>query len=209
MSFTTYNTAARTREAIRKIAKQVYFELNPPQRWATVTAIDRQARTVTVEYPDEVGTTSIVPCRALMPNHVGQTVRVGGPVGRRYVTEIIGLGSTHEWSIGLPYAANWSDLGGLQWGIGTYQRINSRVYLDGMVRRDNTATTGTHTVCTLPAGYRPVFDHILYCWSSIGPARIEILNTGVLRWHTNNGVLNVGNSFSLTGMSFPIYNQGD
>lgn len=87
-TFEEFNIAVRTRDAIEKIAARVVKRLIPPPRFAQVTALDKTNRRVTVEFPDEAGTTFTIPCPTVMPYAVGQTVRIAGPIGARYVDQV-------------------------------------------------------------------------------------------------------------------------
>lgn len=87
-TFENFNIAVRTRDAMEKIAARVFRKMMPPPRFATVTALDFTNRRVTVEYPDEAGVTFTVPCATVMPVSTGQTVRINGPIGARYVDQV-------------------------------------------------------------------------------------------------------------------------
>lgn len=87
-TFENFNIAVRTRDAMEKIAIRAFRKMMPPPRFATVTALDFTNRRVTVEYPDESGVTFTIPCATVMPVTVGQTVRVNGPIGARYVDQV-------------------------------------------------------------------------------------------------------------------------
>lgn len=82
-----FNSAARMKEAMYKIARSATADAISPPRAATVTAVDYTARTATVQYPDEGGT-FVVAITSVAPV-VGSVVSVAGPSGTRYVAEVL------------------------------------------------------------------------------------------------------------------------
>ncbi len=84
------NSAARLREAVAKICRDIVEQMYPRPRYATVTAVNTATRKVTCQYPDEAGTFVVTGTEILPP--VGSVVRIAGLEGARYVDEITNLG---------------------------------------------------------------------------------------------------------------------
>lgn len=88
--FDAYDSAARMREAIRTIAKAAQSEVYIRPRMATVVSFDFWNQTVELQYPGETDTFTVNFPGAILPIEVGQTVRVNGVTGDRYIDEVFG-----------------------------------------------------------------------------------------------------------------------
>ena len=88
-NFAGFNTAARFKQAVESIAEGVVKRLFPQPRFAVVDSIDFPNRKVTVHYPEDAANTFTVPVATVMPVVNGATVRLAGPVGGRFVDEVL------------------------------------------------------------------------------------------------------------------------
>lgn len=89
MGFEDFDSAARTRDVITAVCRQVIDQVRPRITYATVASIDRPNKKVYVTFPGDSGS---VPAsmNSLQPNAVGQVVRIEGEVGDRFVGDVIG-----------------------------------------------------------------------------------------------------------------------
>jgi len=88
-SFRQYNTAVETREIIARIARSVLQQDRPRFQYATVATIDRVTRTATVLFPSDV-TPVKVGMGSVQPMAPGQTVRIEGVRGDRFIADVMG-----------------------------------------------------------------------------------------------------------------------
>lgn len=84
--FAEYEKAFRMRDVVRRMVADELERQRPTRRYAEVTAVDPVAHSVLVVYPNEVDpvelqTGDFVP-------EIGDTVRVEGPTGDRYVADV-------------------------------------------------------------------------------------------------------------------------
>lgn len=77
------------RDIVRRIAIKEINRLWPRPRYGVVFSINRPALTCEVDYEDETGHVT-VRMGSVQPSATGQTVRIDGPSGDRYVAAIMG-----------------------------------------------------------------------------------------------------------------------
>ena len=95
--FDEYRLAAKTRDIIRLIVRKEINRLRPAATYGTVISINRTNRTCEVRFPEDIDDeTSVVGMGSIQPSEVGQTVRVGGVVGDRYIDDV--MGPPYIWS---------------------------------------------------------------------------------------------------------------
>lgn len=90
-SFKDYQAAAQMRDIIKTLVREEMEATRPVYAYATVASIDRTARRATVVFPDSADPVP-VQMGAMQPQSVGQTVRVDGIAGDRYISEVLGSG---------------------------------------------------------------------------------------------------------------------
>lgn len=88
-TFDDATIAARTRDAIARVAIKVLDQERPPYRYGTVTAINPDGKTVTVQFADG-GAAVPVKILGVQPAAVGQVVQVSGRQGDRFVSGVVG-----------------------------------------------------------------------------------------------------------------------
>src|SRR5437868_14697656 len=91
MMFDDWDFATRFRDVIGQIAEASVNRLRPSHRYATVTSIDRVNRSCTVTFPGEA-TAVTVPMGSIQPAKPGQTVRIAGALGDRFIDDVRGGG---------------------------------------------------------------------------------------------------------------------
>lgn len=93
--FTDPVIAARTRDALGRHMLKILDAERPDYQYGTVESIDPDQRTVHVVFP---GQDDSVPVKvgALLPTAVGQTVRVSGRRGDRFISDILGVAITTQ-----------------------------------------------------------------------------------------------------------------
>lgn len=161
-TFRDLNAAARTREAMRKIAIHVVEELYPRPRHATVLAVDLPNQRAQLEFPDEVGNPFWVKATVIMPQ-VGATVRVAGRSGARYIDEVQSGGIQINGSLGiweaLPLQGVFANYNATSWAHARVERVGNRVNIEGMIQETSGAGIVGKTLAVLPVGYRPTRNH--------------------------------------------------
>jgi predicted dinucleotide-utilizing enzyme len=85
MSFDTQEVAIGLRDAIAAIADKEINALRPQTSYAVVQTINREARSATVLYMGDTTPVSVA-MGSIEPTTVGQTVRIGGTIGHRYLS---------------------------------------------------------------------------------------------------------------------------
>lgn len=104
-----WDYVTRFRDAIVDIAQSVVDRARPTPRYATVISVDRINRKCMVRFPGESADVSI-PMGSTQPAQIGQTVRVSGNLGDRYVDDVMGqavvaggtpIGAIIEWPSGV------------------------------------------------------------------------------------------------------------
>jgi hypothetical protein len=88
--FGDFTTALRFREAVTQIAESVVERMRPTYRYAAVMGINHGTRRVTVRFPGE-STDVTIAAGSILPSAVGQTVRIAGVGGERYVADVVGV----------------------------------------------------------------------------------------------------------------------
>lgn len=84
-----YQIALRMRDLIKKLVFDEVEMQRPRLQYATVISIDRVNRKCVVQYPG--GTTQVaVNMGAIQPSAVGQTVRIDGLMGDRFISDVMG-----------------------------------------------------------------------------------------------------------------------
>jgi hypothetical protein len=83
------NTAMEMRDLIATIADTRINLLRPEASYAVIQTINREARAATVLYMGDTDPV-VVALGSIEPAVVGQTVRVGGTLGHRYVEDVLG-----------------------------------------------------------------------------------------------------------------------
>lgn len=82
--------AIETRDVLVRLVQKVVAAERPAPRYGVVTSIDRNARTVSVQFPGEPAPTANIKVTGLEPASTGVTVRVEGTIGDRYISGIMG-----------------------------------------------------------------------------------------------------------------------
>lgn len=113
--FDDWDFATRFRDVMSSIAETVVDRARPGARYGEVVTIDRPNRKCTVRFPGEADAVS-VPMGSIQPAKPGQTVRVVGDLGDRYIADVMGeaimaggvpVGSMMQWSSGLATPAGY------------------------------------------------------------------------------------------------------
>lgn len=116
-SWKEVNSAYRTRDSMRRMIAAVIDERRPRPRLATVVALDANytPTKIILQYPNETATFDLS-AGTLIPQ-VGSVVRMGGPVGGRYIENIVSGGVEFDglvqdygigaWKAGAP-TGSWS-----------------------------------------------------------------------------------------------------
>lgn len=98
--FEDFGTAMRFRDVLRTAVRNVLDIERPPYQYATVASIDRTNRKATVKFAGEE-TAVTVYMGSVQPNSIGQTVRINGLRGDRFIEEVMGLSyveHSHDYS---------------------------------------------------------------------------------------------------------------
>lgn len=89
MALGDFQTALEMRDVIQTLVRSEIDAQRPSIQYATVTAIDRPKRRCSVQLPG--ATTSFsVSMGSVQPSYVGQTVRLDGLLGDRFVSDVMG-----------------------------------------------------------------------------------------------------------------------
>lgn len=126
--FGDFTAALRFRQAVADIAESVVDRMRPTYRYAAVQAINYTTRKVTVRFPGETSDV-VVAAGSIMPSAVGQTVRIAGVGGERYVSDVIG--TPYVWGADTIVAALRSQIGGFTGRNEQYRWDGSRLYWTG------------------------------------------------------------------------------
>lgn len=94
MALGDFQTALEMKSLIETLVRNELENQRPRYQYATVTSIDRTARKCGVQFPGETGSVT-VNMGSIQPASVGQTVRVGGLMGDRFIEEV--YGETYTW----------------------------------------------------------------------------------------------------------------
>lgn len=197
--FKSLNTAARLRETIRRIAGNVVEELRPSDRFAVITSVNGATQTVSVLFPDEPANAVTLPARG-GPYAVGQTVRVTGKSGARYVDLVMGMIPSfgrRNLLDNSQYAINQRAFGSGAIGLPTYAADRWRLANNGFGGMQAHYTPYSSYSIGIPAGSpRPANIQRWQCATvvaSIDPddflqqqQHIEGLNIQHLRWGTSS-----------------------
>lgn len=89
LDFDDPEIAARINSTIRKIVQSEIAKSRPAPRYATVVSINLESKYCMVRFTGETEAVR-VPFNSVIPNEVGQTVRIEGVPGDRYITAIRG-----------------------------------------------------------------------------------------------------------------------
>jgi hypothetical protein len=149
------------KEVIRQVAESAVMALSPPPRFAVVDSVDDPARAALVHFPDEPTATFVVSYGGTCPAP-GDTVRVAGRSGARYIDDVV---SSVGWTAATLSGA-WANVSGSQ--PVEYRRVGDMVHTRGHV---NAGTTGTN-IFTFPPGFRPPFSFDIPA-ASWGTGQIE------------------------------------
>lgn len=89
--FDDWDFATRFRDVITSIAGAHIERMRPDARYATVVTIDRVNRKCAVRFPgaSEINDVTIA-MGSIQPAKVGQTVRVAGTLGDRFIDDVMG-----------------------------------------------------------------------------------------------------------------------
>lgn len=91
-NFAEYRVAAKMRDVIRVIVGKEIERLRPAPSYAIVVSIDRDNRLCEVRFPEDDATDSLfVGMGSIQPSAVGQTVRVAGVLGDRFIDDVMGV----------------------------------------------------------------------------------------------------------------------
>lgn len=122
-----WDFATKFRDVIVEICESVIERSRPDSRYATVISIDRTARTCKVRFPGETDDMTIA-MGSIQPAKPGQTVRIAGTLGDRYVDDVMGeaimsggvvIGATQGWT-GTTAPANYVLANGAYYAPATY-----------------------------------------------------------------------------------------
>lgn len=124
--------ATQFRDVIVSICEGVIGRLRPSARYATVVTIDRANRTCTVRFPGETNPVTM-PMGAIQPASPGQTVRVLGTLGDRYIdTVVMGdatfagglpIGALIDWPTGVSLPSGFISANGAYYEPSTYPTL--------------------------------------------------------------------------------------
>lgn len=89
MAFDEYAYAIQFRDLIKRLVDDKIEQLRPRVQYATVTAIDRVLHKCTVNYPGDA-TPIPINMGVIQPSITGQTVRIDGLAGDRYIADVLG-----------------------------------------------------------------------------------------------------------------------
>src|SRR6478609_1420506 len=89
MGLGDFMTALQFRDLLQKLIQTEVDSKRPQPKYGTVTAIDRTLRKCSVMYPDDVVSVK-VSMGSVQPSAVGQTVRIDGIPGDRFVADVMG-----------------------------------------------------------------------------------------------------------------------
>lgn len=153
--FSDFGTAQKFRDLVADIARRVLERERPRYDYATVASIDRANRKATVTFAGE-STPITVGMGSIQPAVVGQTVRIDGLVGDRFIADVMGEGRVADsgW-VSMTMQNGWvsydtSEPGG-GWSDPAIRRIGSLLIVKGLVK-NGTATNGT-SIATFPSGF--------------------------------------------------------
>lgn len=82
-------TAQAMRDLIQQVTRTMLATERPQVRYATVVTLDRTNRKATVTYIGETSTATVA-MGSVQPANTGQVVRIGGPMGDRYIEDVLG-----------------------------------------------------------------------------------------------------------------------
>jgi hypothetical protein len=89
MGLGDFATALEMKSLIEQLVRNEMEAQRPRYQYATVTSINRTTRKCGVQFPGETGSVT-VNMGSIQPAAVGQTVRVGGLMGDRFVEDVMG-----------------------------------------------------------------------------------------------------------------------
>lgn len=98
----------------------------------------------------------------------------------------------------LPYATNWSDFDATTYEGGGYYKRDSRVYLQGLVKK-SVALAASDVIATLPAPYRPTRRRPFIVISNGAIGRVDVRTDGTITVETGNNTY-----VSLEGISYRV-----
>lgn len=84
-----YNSAVDFHRIIDRVARKAIREERPASRYATVTTIDRVNRACTVTFPGDSSAVKVA-MGSIQPLATGQTVRIAGVHGDRFIDDVMG-----------------------------------------------------------------------------------------------------------------------
>lgn len=90
MGLGDFETALAMRDVMQTLVAAEVEKQRPRYQYATVTGIDRPSRKCSVQFPGEATSVS-VNMGSIQPSAVGQTVRIEGLAGDRFVGDVLGL----------------------------------------------------------------------------------------------------------------------
>lgn len=89
MNFDDYATALKSRDVIRELVAEEIDKLRPRYRYGEVTSLTPEQNKATVKLNGEESSVPVA-MGAVIPTEVGQTVRVNGMPGDRYIEDVYG-----------------------------------------------------------------------------------------------------------------------
>lgn len=89
-TFADYSLATQMRDVITQIATKVIEDLRPRDVFAKVVTIDAANARCEVQFRGEPDTV-FVPMGTIRPSVVGQRVRISGPKGDRFISDVVSL----------------------------------------------------------------------------------------------------------------------
>lgn len=129
--FDDWDFATRFRDVISQISTSTIERIRPSPRYGQVVTIDRTNRKCTVLFPGE-STAVTIPMGSIQPSRPGQTVRVVGELGDRYLDDVMGesvlaggtpIGALVQWPAGVAIPAGYVSANGAYLEPATYPSL--------------------------------------------------------------------------------------
>lgn len=170
MAFDDYGTAARFRDLVERIATRTIERVRPRIQYATVQSFDLSTHTAVVRYNGETEDITL-PFGLAVPSFIGQVVRVDGPHGDRYISDVMGGGGLLErvYSVGALYFSAVDADPALLLGFGVWEEFAAGRTLFGVDVGDPDFDVAEEK------GGSKLHSHPL---SNSGQAKIEITSSG-------------------------------
>lgn len=133
--FDDWDFATKFRDVIVEICEGVIDRARPSARYASVVSIDRVNRTCMVRFPLEESQPAVkVPMGSIQPAKPGQTVRVVGTLGDRYIDDVMGeavisggtpIGALVQWPTGVAIPTGYVPADGAYYEPSVYPGLHA------------------------------------------------------------------------------------